>query len=99
MPDWLAVVTGWICLLLGCLGLWRGIGLVRPGRTATQDSTATPGALVVAEGGGLALLGVALLLGGYWVYLFVPAMVLMAVSTVHAISRWRRRRCSSRSSR
>ena len=95
MNGWLATVTGWLFLLVGGLGLWRGIGPVRPGRTETHDSSATPGMLVAAESGGLALLGAALLLGGCWTLLALPAVVLMAVGVLPAIRR-RRRRSSAR---
>jgi hypothetical protein len=97
MPDWLAAVWGWILVLLGCLGLWRGVGLTQPRSKETLDSTGMPGPLVMAESSGLVLLGGASLLGGSWVYLVLPAGVLLTVGEVHRWRRWlhRRRRRSA----
>ena len=98
MPPWLAAVVRvglWGSLMMGCFGLWQGITLSLPGRTETHDSNGTPGPIVLAQSGGLVLIGAAGLLGGRWVYLIIPAIVLLTVSEVHAGIRWLRRRRQS----
>lgn len=91
MPDWFATLAGWILLVVGALGLRRGVTLLRHGKAA-RDSTGTPGWLVLVESGGLSLLGAAVLLGGRWVHLIWPAVVLMAIGAGRGISGWRQRR-------
>lgn len=97
MPGWFLAVSGWILVVSGCLGLLRGVELSRPRSKETRDSTGMPGPLVLAESSGLALLGVATLLGGAWTFLILPAGMLLTVGEVHRIRRWRhgRRRRSS----
>ena len=98
MPAWLVAAAGWINLILGCLGLWRGVELLLAGDRQARDSTGLPFPLVLAESGGLALLSVALLRGDSWIYLVLPAGALLTVSEVHRLRRsfQRRRRRSSR---
>jgi hypothetical protein len=97
MPDWLLAVVGWINLILGSLGLWRSVELLLAGGRQARDSTGLPAPLVLAESSGLTLVGAAALLGDSWVYLVLPAGVLLTVSEVHRIrqSLRRRRRRSS----
>jgi hypothetical protein len=92
MPGWFLTVSGWILVVSGCLGLLRGVELSLPRSKATRDSTGMPGPLVLAESGGLALLGVATLLGGRWTFLILPVGMLLAVGEVHRIRRRRHRR-------
>ncbi|MEV4627395.1 hypothetical protein AB0J90_14000 [Micromonospora sp. NPDC049523] len=91
MPDWLMALAGWTFLVIGGLGLWRGVTLLVGGDTKARDSTGTDARLVLVEGGGQFLLGAALLLGGGWVHLMWPAILLMAIASVQWISGWRRR--------
>ncbi|WP_345075225.1 hypothetical protein [Phytohabitans flavus] len=98
MPSWLTIVAGWMFLVFGGLGLWRGATLLLRRGTAARDFTGMDGRLVLVEGGGQALLGAALLLGGGWVHLIWPAVLLMTIGAVHWVSsrlRPRRRRPSS----
>ena len=97
MPAWLVAVSGWINLILGCLGLCRGVALLLTGGRQARDSTGLATPLVLAESSGLALLGVALLRDGNWRYLVLPAGVLLTLSEVHRLRRslQRRRRRSS----
>lgn len=98
MPAWLVAVAGWINLIFGCLGLWRGVELLLAGGRQARDSTGLPAPLVLAESSGLALLGVALLRGDSWAYLVLPAGALLTVSEAHRLRRslQRRRHPSSR---
>ncbi len=92
MPDWVATLAGWSSLLIGGLSLWRGVTLLRHGGEA-RDSTGAPAWLVLVEGSGLTVLGVALLFDG-WMNLIWLALVLMAIGAVGNIRRWLRRRLS-----
>jgi hypothetical protein len=94
VPDWLVTSGGWISLALGVLSLGRGATLLRRGSKA-RDSTGTPVALVLAQGGGLALVGAGVLLRDNGAYVIAPALVLSTVGTVTAV-RSRRRRQSDR---
>jgi hypothetical protein len=91
MPDWVATLAGWSLLLVGGLGLWRGVTLLRRGGEA-GDSTGTPAWLVLVESSGLTVLSVAQL--GGWMNLIWPAVVLMTIGAVGEIRRWLRRRLS-----
>ncbi|WP_326562042.1 hypothetical protein [Micromonospora sp. NBC_01796] len=88
MPGWLIILAGWTSLVFGGLGLWRGVTLLLRGDTKARDSTGTDAWLVLVEGGGQFLLGAALLLGGGWVHLIWPAVLLMAIGSVQWIRSW-----------
>ncbi len=92
MPDWLTTLAGWTSLGFGGLGLWRGATLPHRSGTAARDSTGLPGHLVLVQSGGLTLLGAAALLGGGWVQLIWPAVLLMIIGEVGRIRRWLHRR-------
>ncbi len=100
MPDWLLAVAGWMNLVFGCFGLWRGVELFLAGGRQARDSTGLPSPLVLTESGGLTLVGVALLLGDMWLFLVLPAGVLLTFSEVHRIRRslhrWRHRSSPTR---
>lgn len=94
MPDWFVTLGGWTALGIGVLGLWRGAALLLRGGPGARDTTGLPGRLVLAESGGLALLGAAVLLGGGWVHLIWPAALLTTISEAFRIRRRRHRRRS-----
>jgi hypothetical protein len=79
-------IAGWLCVATGVLTLWRGSKLWRTGR---RDSLGTPGPVILAEGGCLALFGAAGLLDGRWTVLVLPAAALAVISVAYRIRAWR----------
>ena len=97
MPNWVIVLGGWMLLLFGGLGLWRGATLLLHGGTEARDTTGRDGRLVLVDSGAQFLLGAAILLGGHWAYLIWPALLLATISAVHWVSSWLRTRRRRRS--
>jgi len=91
VPRWLTIV-GWFSVVLGGLGLWRGAMLLLRDGTQARDSTGRDGRLVLVDGVGLVLVGAAVLLGGGWVHLIWPAVLLLSIGVVHSVSDWLRTR-------
>ena len=96
MPSTLLTIASWGCLTMGLVGLWRGGTLLSRGRQA-RDSEGTPAWAVMVESGGLALIGVAVLLGGRWMHLIWLALALMTIGAVAQARRSLRRRRLQRS--
>ncbi|MEW2476924.1 MULTISPECIES: hypothetical protein [Micromonospora] len=92
MPSWLTLLGGWLLLMSGGLGLWRGATLLLRGGSEARDHSGRDSRLVLVESGGQALLGAAFLLGGIWVHLIWPALLLLTVACVYGIRSWLRTR-------
>ncbi|WP_123827122.1 hypothetical protein [Micromonospora globispora] len=94
MPDRVTLVAGWGCLGIGLLFMVQGTRLIRTerrlGRRPLAGETFS-GREVLAEGVAFALVAAGNLLGGRWVLLAVPGVIVMVVLAVHLVMRWARR--------
>lgn len=94
MPDVGTLVAGWGCLGFGLLFMLRGTRLIRTKRRLGRRPLAGEpfsGREALAEGVAAALIGAANLLGGRWVLLAVPGVVVMVVLAGLLVMRWARR--------
>jgi hypothetical protein len=94
MPHSLAWLAGWACLALGLLFVLRGMKLLRREQRLSQRPLPgewSSGPQVLWQGSTFALLGIANLLGGRWVLLGIPAVIVSLVLTVQLIVRWSKR--------
>ena len=100
MPQSLAWVAGWPCLALGLLFVLQGTKLLRRERRRSQrplPGESLSGPQLLWEGAAIALVGIANLLGGRWVLLAIPAILVIVVLSAQLLARWTKR--SRRSSR
>lgn len=94
MPDVRTLLAGWGCLGLGLLFMFQGGRLIRAEkRLGRRPLTGEPfsGRELLAEGLAVALIGTGNLLGGRWVLLVVPGVIVMVVLLVQLVLRRARR--------
>lgn len=94
MPQSLAWLPGWPCLALGLLFVLQGTKLLRNEQRLGQrplPGESSSGPEVLGEGAAVALVGIANLLGGRWVLLVIPAVLVMLALSVRQLARWSRR--------
>lgn len=97
MPYVLHLLSGWVCLGIGVLFVFRAVRLLRAERQQQQQPLRREplsGRELLWEGVALALLGTGNLLGGRWVLLAVPAVIVIVVLAVRLFlrlaARWSR---------
>ena len=94
MPDVGTLMAGWGCLGFGLLFIRQGTRLIRTERRLGRRplaGEAFTGREVLAEGVAVALMGAGNLLGGRWVLLVVPGVIVMVVLAVQLVMRCARR--------
>ena len=90
MPYGLTLLAGCGCLGFGLLFMFRGWRLVRTERRLGRSPLSGEpfsGREALAEGFAFALIGAGNLLGGRWVLLVVPGVIVMVVLLVRLVAR------------
>ncbi|MFE9916353.1 hypothetical protein ACFYPG_14460 [Micromonospora sp. NPDC005553] len=97
MPDSLNVWAGWACVGLALLFALNGVRLLREERNRRlTPSRPFSGRELLWESAAMALLGTGNLVGGTWVLLAIPAVIIMMVLLARLFARSGGRRRQSR---
>jgi Flp pilus assembly protein TadB len=99
MPHALSILAGWGCVGLGLLFVLQGARRLQEERRQHRNPVPglpLSGRELLWEGAAVGLLGAGNLLGGGWVLLAIPAMVIMPLLLVRLLVRWGRTRRQSR---